>query len=91
MLNEIKTVDEGAGMISFFKFLELLRRMDDQWEYQERKVEIAIIDETKYSENDLDNLRQLYQTFSVIDKAVIKRFFYRRNVSGYVACDWIGF
>ena len=60
MLNEIKTADEGAGMLSSLKFLELLRRMDDTWEYQERKVEIAIIDETKYSGNDLGNLRQLH-------------------------------
>lgn len=67
MLSQIKHLEDGSGLMNIRKFLQLLRKMDDQWEFAERKQQMRIIDETHYSETDLDNLRQLFQAFAVQD------------------------
>eukprot|EP00397_Hematodinium_sp_SG-2012_P024813 GEMP01025871.1.p1 GENE.GEMP01025871.1~~GEMP01025871.1.p1 ORF type:complete len:359 (+),score=62.77 GEMP01025871.1:35-1111(+) len=75
VLSQIKNMEDGSGLMDLRKFMQLLRRVDDLWEFTERKDEIRIIDETEYSEQDLDNLRQLFQAFAVQDPTDTRRMF----------------
>ena len=64
VLREVQKIDtEDTGFFTFSQMLELVRSLDNYWDIVERRTQIAIIEETSYSDRDIENLRQVFNEY----------------------------
>ncbi len=67
MLREVQKIDtQDKGYFTFVMVLELIRALDNYWDIVERRTALSIIDETQYSELDIENLRQIFNAYSEV-------------------------
>jgi len=65
ILREMQKIDaDETGWFTGDQMLALFREMDSHWESQERRQQIAIIDETAYLERDVDNLKAIFNEYA---------------------------